>query len=82
MDSATRIGSMKAREAVRFMRRQGAVLVRKRGDHHLYVLNGAYITLPCGGAQTEVSPGILSKIRRAVRGQDRQDRMVRVLRRL
>ena len=55
---------MKARELLREMRRAGAELVRKDGDHHVYVLpGGERVALPMGGRQGEVCRTLARRVR-------------------
>lgn len=60
---------MKAREFVRkFLTPVGAVLQKKDGDHHIYLLpSGRTLLVPMGGTQSEVAPYLLSKFRRLMR---------------
>lgn len=60
---------MKAREFVRdHVLPAGGVLVRRRGDHHVFRLpNGRVISVPLGGSQTEVSNGLVGELKRALK---------------
>jgi predicted RNA binding protein YcfA (HicA-like mRNA interferase family) len=60
---------VKARQFVRdHVIPAGGVLVRRRGDHHIYRLpNGRVIDVPMGGTQSEVSTGIMNKFKQALR---------------
>jgi predicted RNA binding protein YcfA (HicA-like mRNA interferase family) len=59
---------MKARELFKIIESGGGVLLRKRGDHYVYRFpSGKVLGVPGGGSQTEVSDGILAKVKRALR---------------
>jgi predicted RNA binding protein YcfA (HicA-like mRNA interferase family) len=60
---------LKAREFVRdHVLPAGGVLVRRRGDHHVFQLpNGRVIDVPMGGSQTEVSTGLMREFKRALK---------------
>lgn len=60
---------MKARAFVRdLVIPAGGVLVRRRGDHHIFRLpNGRVIDVPMGGSQSEVSTGLLMEFRRVLK---------------
>ena len=60
---------MKAREFVRdHVLPAGGVLVRCKGDHHIFRLpNGRVIDVPMGGSQTEVSTGLMRELKRALK---------------
>ena len=57
---------MKSREFVRkHLLPAGAVLVKKHGDHHVFLLpNGKKIQVPMGGGQTEIAPALVAKFNR------------------
>jgi predicted RNA binding protein YcfA (HicA-like mRNA interferase family) len=58
-----------AREFIkRHLRPAGAVLVRKRGDHHIYRLpSGNVIAIPIGGKHREIRDGRLKAAMDAIR---------------
>lgn len=60
---------MKAREFVRdHVLPAGGVLVRCKGDHHIFRLpNGRVIDVPMGGSQNEVSTGIMNKLKQVLK---------------
>ena len=55
---------MRARELLREMRRAGAELMRRDGDHHVYVMpGGERVALPMGGRQGEVCSTLIRRVR-------------------
>lgn len=60
---------MKSREFVRdHLLACGAVLDRKDGDHHVFLLpNGRRFLMPMGGGHSEALPYLVSKLRRLLR---------------
>lgn len=60
---------MKAKEFVRkHLKPCGATLHKKDGDHHVFMLpSGRTILVPMGGSQTEISPYLISKLKRLLR---------------
>ena len=59
---------MKPRELEQELRRVGAVLVKKDGDHHVWELpNGARFDVPCGGKHNREKPYLVTKLRRLLR---------------
>ena len=55
---------MKSREFIRdYLRPVGAVLVRKKGDHHVYRLpNGEHMEVPMGGGHSEARPYLVRRL--------------------
>ncbi len=68
----------KSRELRAELMREGAIEVRKDGDHHWYRLpSGERVCLPMGGGHGDSSPGVAHKVRRAIerssgRGEGRE----------
>jgi len=60
---------MKSREVMRMLVDAGGVRVSGKGDHHSFVFpDGRKCSIPHGGRQNEVSPGMLAKVNRFLRG--------------
>lgn len=57
---------MKSREFIRdHLIPAGGVLVRKKGDHHVFRLpNGKHIEVPMGGSHSEALPYLVRRLKR------------------
>lgn len=58
---------MKTRDVIRELVDAGAVLVRKRGDHHIYKLpTGLTVSVSVGGTRNEITYGMVHKVRKLI----------------
>jgi len=62
---------MKPRELEQELRRVGAVLEKKDGDHHVWRLpNGSRFDVPTGGKHNREKPYLVAKLKRLLREND------------
>ncbi len=59
---------MKTKELIRDIQRQGGILLRNKGSHWIFKIGEQTISVPFSGRHTEVTPGILHKVNKALGG--------------